>query len=616
MMIDCLNKRLLHVLICMLLISCSRPPEASYYDAEGIVSILAAELDGGRFWERDDSPVAASIVSKELDEPVPGAVTAPFYVRTPGSYALWVLGASIGHVQNRNTVQVRFTGSDGEFISTHRLELPRQDHPEWVHRDQFTEDPAVLHVDSPGFYNLQFESGGFPGLVITKIHLSREGSVRPEGMGYPETTDWRMDPVMDKRLEQAFLPPAWSFGAITNSRGGELFGDRVDAVLQDNETARRELFHDHVKKGRVAWSAAVMNGGEDFYLSYHPLTPSEVLYRDENRRTLWFYPLRNLQESMHMEYPAPWLRIDEGFAGLAGAVESIANPLRATYESPYTVLLPDWSGSVEPELFVRTMQVLAFQPLFYLPFPETGVPEGAAELFEELVKWRQQHFPYIYSYTLRARTTGEKPVTGRRDTPRQFLFGEHFLVAPVLEEGLTEQTLHLPEGSWYRYGTGDLVEGGRTVHEQVDLYTLPLYVKAGAVVPARPDPHPVLGGSNDRLEVNIFTGDSGTFRLYEDDGETAAYRTGAYSTIAYRYFEGEGYATFNIGAMVNGFEGRRDTTEYLLQFRYMEQPDRITANGEELGRGEAPGMWQYGREGAVIRWTQPDRQRTVFRIEF
>jgi alpha-glucosidase (family GH31 glycosyl hydrolase) len=189
-------------------------------------------------------------------------------------------------------------------------------------------------------------------------------------------------------------------------------------------------------------------------------------------------------------------------------------------------------------------------------------------------------------------------------------------VAPVFEESAETRELYLPEGGWYHYESEEFFEGGREVEVEAPLRSIPLFVKAGAIIPKRPYGRlPILTGDNKELILDIYGGNSGTFRLYEDDGETMGYQSGEFSTIAYRYFEGDDYLTFNIGAQVNQFPERRDQTEYTIRFKFVDKPAQITANGEIISDDEA---WIYdaGQRQLLLKWTQNDKVRTEFRVEF
>lgn len=607
------------LLISIFLCSCNRPPQADYYDAEGVISIHVSEAEGNEYWENYRSPPIFSMRSVDVSDNEPGELELQFYVQNGGNYALWMLGASESG-QNK-PLQLRLLDENDEFISTHRVELNGESISNWVNRDQFTDDPVVLNFAQEGFYKLQLESGGVGGLHVSKIHISKNGDLIPYGTGYPETKDWRMDPVIDKRLEQTATPPAWVFGTIVNQKQNF---EIADALLIDRNKSGQYAFSPHFKIG--SFSTESENDPDFvFYSDYQSLEDLNVESR--RSRKLNLYPVQNLLDRRYKDYPLPWYRPEStsGFDYLKEAVNVLSNPDLATYESAWLMIPPEWYrpgnlNNIRPsdELVLRTFQLLAFQNVMFTPVADDGFSDEVLEELKNLIQLRQKLFPYIYSYTNRARTVGTKLITGNRDFTGQFLFGEYFLVAPIFDEGADNREVYLPEGVWYDFQAENKFEGGQSFTVDVSTNSLPLFVKGGGIIPQRPDAKPILLGNNNKLLIDVYSGGSGSFRLYEDDGESLEYQTGEFSTIAYRYFEGEGYSTFNIGAMVNGFADRRKETDYEIRFKMVEEPTQVTANGNTLNRTNEPQGWKYDREKRClfIFWNQTDTNRTEFRIEF
>jgi len=598
------------------LMGCNRPPQADFYEADGIISIHAYSDDPGQFWDSDPEGPTSAIVSKSIKESTAGETTFSFYISNPGIYAFWMLGNAETEVNK--PIQLRFLNEQNETISAHRVELRSGKIPGWLNIDQFTEEPVVLQAIEKGFYTLQLESGGVGDLRVSKFHFSKNGDVIPEGAGFPETTDWRMEPSVEKRLEQAKIPPAWVFGTILNYN---LFFP--DAILYDENHDSESSIQPETKTGSYFGDES---RGEDFrfYRNSESIEQSDTNATD--LRSFNLYPAENLLDSNHKDNPVPWYRQsgDSGFEALSESVHLLSNPDLVSYESPWLLVLPDWYDSanrveqnVSDELLIRTIQLSAFQNLMFVPFRTADVSDDVKDQLQRFMNLRRQLFPYIYSYTNRARTVGAKLITGDRNHPDQFLFGEYFLAAPVNEEGARNRELYLPGGSWYHYDTEKLFEGDQQINVEAPLTSIPIFVKAGAIIPKRSDGgDPILTEDYKELILDVYGGDSGNFRLYEDDGESLGYLSGEFSTIAYRYFEGDGYATFNIGAQVNDFPGRREQTEYLIRFKFVDEPEQLTANGEVIPKGEDDWTYDTEQQILVLKWIQTDSDRTEFRIEF
>jgi alpha-glucosidase/alpha-D-xyloside xylohydrolase len=110
----------------------------------------------------------------------------------------------------------------------------------------------------------------------------------------------------------------------------------------------------------------------------------------------------------------------------------------------------------------------------------------------------------------------------------EYLWGRDILVAPVVERGAKQRSLYLPAGDWYDYWTREKHAGARELVRDVDLSTLPLYVRAGAIIPHDPV-RQYSGEPTDKPTiVQIYAGRDGSFRWYDDDGATLDYQRGRF----------------------------------------------------------------------------------------
>jgi alpha-glucosidase/alpha-D-xyloside xylohydrolase len=219
------------------------------------------------------------------------------------------------------------------------------------------------------------------------------------------------------------------------------------------------------------------------------------------------------------------------------------------------------------ELYVRWFQFSAFCPLFRshgrtwklrLPWGwntgELGPNEirgygyarnpGPEELHNTVVETicrkylelRYRLMPYLYSVVRECCQTGLPIIRALwlhdpddsvgRARGDVYLWGPNLLVAPVTEKGATARTLYLPRGRWYDFWTGESVEGGREISRPVDLATIPLYVRAGTILPMGPVKQWTGEESQAPLTLRLYPGADGRFLLYEDDGVSFAYRGG------------------------------------------------------------------------------------------
>jgi alpha-glucosidase/alpha-D-xyloside xylohydrolase len=209
----------------------------------------------------------------------------------------------------------------------------------------------------------------------------------------------------------------------------------------------------------------------------------------------------------------------------------------------------DQSRALNGELFARWFQYSAFCPLFrshgrdwryrHLPWGFSDI-EGRdrdpqiEEICRRYLDLRYQLMPYTYSAVYEGHETGmpmmrplwlhypqDAAAVVRGD---EYLWGRDVLVAPIVEKGQTERKLYLPAGQWYDYWTAEKQAGGREIARAVDLATMPIYVRAGAILPMGPKENYTEEKPNDPLTVRIYPGRDGQFTMIEDDGLTFSSR--------------------------------------------------------------------------------------------
>lgn len=111
----------------------------------------------------------------------------------------------------------------------------------------------------------------------------------------------------------------------------------------------------------------------------------------------------------------------------------------------------------------------------------------------------------------------------------QFLWGADLLVAPVYVKGQTSRKLYLPKGNWYDFWTNERFAGGTYISRQVDLGTMPLYVRSGAIIPFDPVRQFTTEKVAGNTTLKIYGGTDGSYILYDDDGSTQDYLKGAFT---------------------------------------------------------------------------------------
>lgn len=211
----------------------------------------------------------------------------------------------------------------------------------------------------------------------------------------------------------------------------------------------------------------------------------------------------------------------------------------------------DWTTQDNRELFTRWFEYGAFCPIFRIHgklertlYSETSWDAVTRNNLLKYDKLRYRLMPYIYS--LAWKVTNEHYTIMRhlmmdnRTDPNvvnianQFMFGTSILVNPIADKGVTARTVYLPNGKWFDFWTGKSITGGQTVTANAPLDKIPVYIKAGAILPMGPDLE-YANQSVDPMEIRVYKGDDGYFNLYEDEGDTYNYEQDQHSIIPFSY---------------------------------------------------------------------------------
>jgi alpha-D-xyloside xylohydrolase len=208
-----------------------------------------------------------------------------------------------------------------------------------------------------------------------------------------------------------------------------------------------------------------------------------------------------------------------------------------------------------PELYTRWFEYAAFCPIFRAHgsrrYNEVWSYGRQAEpILVKYLKLRYRLLPYIYSLAYRVHQTGAPYMRALfMDFPHdakaaslvdEYMFGPAFLVAPVTEQGATRRSVYLPAGTdWYDFWTNERVRGGQTIEVAAPIDTLPLFVRAGSIVPLG-EPIESTSQVQKLAKVRVYPGADGDFTLYRDDGKTYAYEKGDFETTRLHWDDAAG----------------------------------------------------------------------------
>ena len=209
---------------------------------------------------------------------------------------------------------------------------------------------------------------------------------------------------------------------------------------------------------------------------------------------------------------------------------------------------------------------------------------------------RHQLIPYLYTMVWRDHTESVPPLRpmyfeNPDEDPaytaiHQYYFGSELVVAPHLRErdedtNLARRSVWLPDGEWFDFHSGESSPGGRWHARYGDLDDVPVYAKAGAIVPMQPPVDWGGIGNPETVRVVAFPGADNSFELYEDDGTSLEYQEGAYALTGFsQRFWGD-YLEFEIGPATGDHTHLPDVRTYELHLRGVVEPDYVTVDVDE-----------------------------------
>ncbi|MBU2179914.1 MAG: NPCBM/NEW2 domain-containing protein [Gammaproteobacteria bacterium] len=265
-----------------------------------------------------------------------------------------------------------------------------------------------------------------------------------------------------------------------------------------------------------------------------------------------------------------------------------------------------------PETFTRDLQWKAFTPVL---MGMSGWAKAARKhpwwydepyrsINRDYLKLKMRLMPYMYTTAYEAEITGAPIIRGLMwDYPQdpsafteahkyQFLVGKDLLVAPVYRSMAAtkgwRKDVYLPQGQWIDYWDGRVVTApttGAKLDYKTDLKTIPVFVRAGAILPMYPESLYDGEKPKDVLTLDIYPYGQSNYQMYEDDGNSRQYQQGKFSQQQFRVTAPEGKAgdiQINIDAVSGEYEGQEQQRVYQLQVHSRIQPDQVTVAGKVL----------------------------------
>lgn len=286
--------------------------------------------------------------------------------------------------------------------------------------------------------------------------------------------------------------------------------------------------------------------GEQMHLAIGILYQNLIyqMYKEENRRTY-----SQVRSSGALAAPLPFV--------LYSDLYNHKQFIRGIVNSGFSGLLwcPEVRDCVNGDDLLRRLQTVIFSGhalingwrIMNPPWKQTNIEQNLeGEIMEgaeyytaecrKLFELRMSLLPYIYSAFVEYRDTGKPPIRALiMDYPEdmearmiddEYLFGESMLICPLTYEEGTSKRIYLPQGKWYEFFTGKMIEGGRYFEVHANYHEIPVFVKDGAIVPMAKPVACVEKNTVFEMEIKVFGDKDGVFVLYDDDFETFDYEQG------------------------------------------------------------------------------------------
>jgi alpha-glucosidase (family GH31 glycosyl hydrolase) len=277
-------------------------------------------------------------------------------------------------------------------------------------------------------------------------------------------------------------------------------------------------------------------------------------------------------------------------------------------------------GANDPDdLYLRWLQLGTFQPIMRehsnagqnarLPWEYDAATRAIGDQFLQL---REELVPYLYTLSQQATATG-LPLTqalyldypdqpGAYDFPGEYLLGADMLVAPVTTPGqVATTTVWFPPGKWVDWFTGATVTGPGTQILEVPDSRMPVFVKAGGIVPLQPATGHAQSAGSAPITLRVFDGASGTYSMYDDAGQGLGYTRGQFTQTPIRFQNAASAGSVVIGPARGSYPGEPASRRYTIDLADTTRPREVLVDGRAL----AASGWTYDNVTRTLRVPLP-----------
>jgi alpha-glucosidase (family GH31 glycosyl hydrolase) len=285
-----------------------------------------------------------------------------------------------------------------------------------------------------------------------------------------------------------------------------------------------------------------------------------------------------------------------------------------------------------PELYTRWIEWGAFSPILRThstknPNIERRIWAYPVDYFYAMrnaIKLRYSLIPYIYTAAREAYDTGISMLRPMYydypkekiayDLKNQYMFGNDMIIAPVThplgqdakgrDNLYTVQKVWLPEGKWIEWSSGSILTGGKIIERPFCIEEIPVFVKAGAIIPMQRDVNNTADEKKDYLILNIFPGDSGRTKIYDDEGNNENFKKGKYTFTNVSFSKpNEKSLSIKIEPLNGEYHGMPETRSYEIRLQASYPLSGVKVNGKE---------YNYNDEGKLNSWNYNGSELTTY----
>ncbi|MFI5252905.1 MAG: TIM-barrel domain-containing protein [Bacteroidota bacterium] len=282
-------------------------------------------------------------------------------------------------------------------------------------------------------------------------------------------------------------------------------------------------------------------------------------------------------------------------------------------------------GDVSPELYTRWVQFGIFSPIIRTHTTKNALAERRIwayppqyyKAMRDAILLRYAMIPYVYTAARKAYDTGvsickpmyyDYPETPKAyDFKDQYMFGDDMLVAPIAspvsdDSMFSSKKIWLPEGEWIEWFTGARLKGPAVLTRSFELEEIPVYVKAGSIIPMQPPMKHTDEKPLNPLILTVFPGDSGSTECYDDAGNSNTYQDEFANTTIKQTRTQDGGMTISIFPVKGSYRGMLQKRSYEIRLMGYLPPDKIVINrGKPLpySREIGKNSWTYSGESPM-----------------